>query len=80
MLYAVLFLFGYLLGLVGTVFVVLDPIRRVMGFDTQPRHAEYESREDALFVVIATVVGVALLWPVVMPLYAVIRHRAVPVQ
>lgn len=79
MLYAVLFLFGYLLGLVGTVFVVLDPIRRVMGFDTQPRHAEYESREDALFVVIATVVGVALLWPVVMPLYYLARRKFVPV-
>lgn len=79
MLYSALFLFGYVLGLIGTAFVVAGPIQQVMGFDSQPRHAEYESQVDAYVIVIATVAGVSLMWPVVMPLYYLARRKFVPV-
>ena len=79
MLFSMLFLVGYVLGTIGTAFIVAPSIQRVMGFDAEPQHADPDSSADALMIVIVTVAGTALMWPVLMPLYAVVRRRLAPV-
>lgn len=72
-----LFVFGYLLGAIGSGVIVSAPIRRVMGFG-EPRHADPMSEGEAVLVILAVVVGVAALWPVTIPLYY--ASRFMPAQ
>jgi hypothetical protein len=65
---SLLFVFGYLLGAIGSGVIVTGPIRRVMGFD-DGRHADPQTEGDALLVLLAVVVGVAAMWPVAIPMY-----------
>lgn len=74
-----LFVFGYLLGAIGSGVIVSAPIRRVMGFG-DPRHADPETEGDAVLVLLAVVVGVAALWPVTIPLYYVSRFMPAQVD
>jgi hypothetical protein len=74
---ALLFVFGYLLGAIGSGVIVTGPIRRVMGFN-DARHADPETEGDAVLVLLAVVVGVAALWPVTIPLYY--ASRFMPAQ
>lgn len=74
---ALLFVFGYLLGAIGSGVIVTGPIRRVMGFN-DARHADPETEGDAVLVLLAVVVGVAVLWPVTIPLYY--ASRFMPAQ
>lgn len=67
-----LFVFGYLLGAIGSGVIVAAPIRRVMGFG-EPRHADPMSEGDAVLVVLSVTVGVAALWPITIPLYYMSR-------
>lgn len=72
-----LFVFGYLLGAIGSGVIVSTPIRRVMGFN-DAQHADPETAGDALLVLLAVVVGVAILWPITIPLYY--ASRFMPAQ
>lgn len=76
---ALLFVFGYLLGAIGSGVIVTNPIRRVMGFG-DPQHADPETEGDALLVLLAVVVGVAALWPVTIPAYYVTRFMPAQVD
>jgi uncharacterized BrkB/YihY/UPF0761 family membrane protein len=75
MLFSMLFLVGYVLGTIGTAFIVAPSIQRVMGFGDESAHADPDSSADALMIVIVTVAGTALMWPAVWLLYAVLRRR-----
>lgn len=66
---SVLFLLGYVLAMFGAAFIVAVPIKRVMGFDSDPSHANPEDHADAQLVLFAVIVGVAAVWPVSIGLY-----------
>lgn len=72
-----LFVFGYLLGAIGSGVIVSAPIRRVMGFG-EPRHADPQTEGDAVLVLLSVIVGVAALWVVTIPLYY--ASRFMPAQ
>ncbi len=74
---ALLFVFGYLLGAIGSGVIVTNPLRRVMGFK-DARHADPETEGDAVLVLLAVIVGVSALWVVTIPLYYATRF--VPAQ
>jgi len=74
-----LFVFGYLLGAIGSGVIVSTPIRRVMGFN-DARHADPETEGDALLVLLAVIVGVAAMWPVAIPLYYASRFMTAQVD
>jgi len=68
-----LFLLGYLLSACGAAVIVAAPIRRVLGFDSAPEHADPDTLADAELIKLAVIVGVAALWPVTIGLYALTR-------
>lgn len=70
-----LFVFGYLLGAIGSGVIVTEPLRRVMGFN-DGRHADPETEGDAVLVLLAVIVGTAALWPIMIPLYYSARFKA----
>lgn len=76
MFWYALFLSGYALSALGAAFILAQPIRRALGFDDAPVHADPDSEADALVVLIATVAGAAALWPLTIGVYA--ARRFVP--
>jgi hypothetical protein len=74
-----LFVFGYLLGAIGSGVIVSAPVRRVMGFG-EPRHADPMSEGEAVLVTLAVIVGVAALWPITIPLYYATRFMPAQVD
>lgn len=63
----------YTLGMLFAVVLLARPIRRVMGAEREPHHADRSDAREADIIVATTVVGVALLWPLTLPLYLVQR-------
>lgn len=66
----------YLLGVLFTAAVTATPIRSLMGCDRPGDHADHESASDARMMVLAAVVGVAVIWPLTLPMY--IASRVIP--
>lgn len=65
-----LFMSGYALSALGAAFILAHPIRHALGFDAAPVHADPDSEADALVVLIATIAGAALMWPLTIGIYA----------
>lgn len=66
----------YLLGMLGAAAVFARPIKRVMGIDTRSAHVDPSSAREADVIVVATVTGVAALWPLTLSVY--VASRFVP--
>lgn len=61
------------LGMLAAVCLFTRPVRRIMGTDTQPVHADRSSEREADVIVAATVTGLAAMWPLTLSLYVVRR-------
>lgn len=66
----------YLLGVLFTAAVTAAPIRAVMGADRPGDHADTDSAKDARMIVVFIVTGVAVIWPLTLPIY--IASRMIP--
>lgn len=66
----------YLLMTVLAAAVTARPVRRVMGADHDPGHADRSSRNEAAVVVATAIVGVGMLWPITLPIYLMSRFVA----
>jgi hypothetical protein len=63
----------YLLGMLYTIVILTKPIRRIMGADQDPQHADEQSSREANIVDAFVILGVGLLWFVTLPMYGIIR-------
>lgn len=67
----------YTIGMLLAVVLLSRPIRRIMGAEREPHHADRSDDREADIIVATTVVGVALLWPLTLSLYLVQRFVSV---
>lgn len=74
MFWSALFVLGYMLASVGAGVILFHSVNVIMGTSPDSRHRNTE--EDEIWATLLVTVGLAVLWPVTLPLYLASRAAA----